>query len=58
MPICEDRRLHHAGEAGERRAEAEHQRVKKLDIDAERAGHLAVGSADTDQHAEPETARH
>jgi hypothetical protein len=30
MPICEDRRLHHAGEAGERRAEAEHQRVKKL----------------------------
>jgi hypothetical protein len=36
MPICEDRRLHHAGEAGKRRAEAEHQRVKKLDIDAER----------------------
>ena len=33
MPICEDRPLHHAGEAGERRAEAKHRRVKKLDIE-------------------------
>ena len=48
-----DRRLHHAGEAGKRSAEAKHQRIKELDVDAERAGHFAIGGAGTDQHAEP-----
>ena len=48
----EDRRLHHAGEAGERGAEAEHQRVEQLDVDAERADHLAIGGAGADQHAD------
>ena len=49
----QDRRLHQAGEPGERRAEPEHQRIEQLDVDAERAGHLAVGGAGADQHAEP-----
>jgi hypothetical protein len=49
----EDRRLHQAGEAGERGAEPEHQRVEQLDIDAERADHFAVRCTSADQHAEP-----
>ena len=49
----EDRRLHQAGEARERRAEPEHQRVEELYVDPERADHFAVGCAGADQHAEP-----
>ena len=55
MPICTVRigACISAGETGERRAESEHQRIEKLDVDAERADHLAIGRAGADQHAEP-----
>jgi hypothetical protein len=49
----QNRRLHQAGQAGERGAEPEHQREQQLDVDAERANHLAVRGAGTDQHADP-----
>ena len=49
----EDWRLHDAGKACKRRAKPEDQRVEELDVDAERADHLAIGSAGADQHAEP-----
>ena len=49
----QDRRLHQAGETRQRRTEPEHQRVKELDVDPERADHFAVRRAGADQHAEP-----
>ncbi len=54
----EDRRLHQPGKAGERRAEAEHQRVEQLDVDAERADHFAVRGAGADQHADARAHHH
>src|SRR5262249_54250433 len=54
MPICTVRiGLHQSGKPRERRAETEDEGVKQVDIDAERAGHLPVGSARADQHAGP-----
>ena len=55
MPICTVRigACIKPAKPGERGAEPEHQRVEQLDVDAERAHHLAVGGAGADQHAEP-----
>src|SRR5258705_24534 len=39
----EDGGLHQAGEARQRRADAEHDGVEQLDVDAECCRHLAVG---------------
>ena len=44
--------LHQAGETGERRPDAEHERIEQLDVDPQRGGHLAVGGAGADQHAD------
>ena len=54
IPICTVRigACHQAGKAGERSAEPEHQRIEQLDVDAERADHLAIGGAGADQHAD------
>ena len=40
----EDRRRHQAGEAGQQRAEREHQRVQEPDVDAQRADDRRGGS--------------
>ena len=49
----DDRRDHDAGEAGQHRAEAEHDHEQPLDIDAERRDHPRIGGAGPHQHADP-----
>ncbi len=46
------RRLHHSGKTGEGGTEPEYEGVEELNIDAERADHLAVGGTGADQHAD------
>jgi hypothetical protein len=48
----QDRRVHHAGDAGDHRGEAEDDGEPALDVDAEQADRLAVGHARAHHHAE------
>ena len=48
----QQRRVHHAGEAGDHGGKAEHDGEAAVDVDAEQAHRLAVGHAGADHHAE------
>jgi hypothetical protein len=57
--LCgEDWRLDQSSKTRESRPDAEHKRVERLDVDAERTDHFTVGRAGADEHADACVHRH